>query len=126
MSSARRERSGGVADDVTRGRELLHELAAGLGDDRPVEFGRMFNGEGIKVTGSFFAFIGHTGQLIAKLPAERVRHLVESGDAEWVTMGTRTMREWADFPVRPDEEATKTLWRSVLVEAYTFVASLSR
>ena len=83
----------------------------------PVTTGRMFNGDGVRVRGRFFAFIGRNGDLIAKLPAARVHELVAQHTGTPVVMGTRTMREWARFPV----EAGVGIWSEVLEEAYTFV-----
>ena len=83
----------------------------------PVTTGRMFNGDGVRVRGRFFAFIGRNGDLIAKLPAPRVRELASQQIGAPVVMGTRTMREWARLPV----EAGVGIWSEVLGEAYTFV-----
>ncbi len=108
-------------DAVAAGRDLMHELLVGYGADRPHEFGRMFNGEGAKVDGSFFAFVGRTGRLIAKLPSDEVRRLIDVDGAESVTMGKRTMREWVGLPQQGDERATRESWRAALLAAYDFV-----
>ncbi len=108
-------------DAVAAGRDLMHELLGGYGADRPHEFGRMFNGEGAKVGDSFFAFLGRTGRLIAKLPSDEVRRLIDADGAEPVTMGKRTMREWVGLPHQDDERATRESWRAALLVAYDFV-----
>ena len=95
----------------------LNALVAELPVDPPVVPGRMFNGDGVKVKGRFFAFIGRNGDLIAKIPAARVRELVAEQTGTSVVMGSRTMREWARFPV----EAGVGTWSQVLEEAYQFV-----
>ncbi len=107
-------------DAVAAGRDLMHDLLRGFGAGRPHEFGRMFNGEGVKVDGSFFAFVGR-GRLIAKLPADEVRRLIDVDGAEPVTMGKRTMREWVGLPQQDDERATRESWRAALLGAYDFV-----
>ncbi|MGY4860031.1 hypothetical protein [Cryobacterium sp. AP23] len=97
----------------------LHALIAELPPVPPVTEGRMFNGDGVKVRQKFFAFIGRNGDLIAKLPEPRVREFVAQGSGLPVVMGTRTMREWARFPV----EAGVGTWSEVLDQAYSFVSA---
>ena len=110
--------SGASADDgYAASVGALNALVAELPADPPVVPGRMFNGDGLKVQGRFFAFIGRNGDLIAKIPAPRVRELVSQQTGAAVVMGSRTMREWARFPV----EAGVGTWSQVLEEAYAFV-----
>ncbi len=81
----------------------------------------MFNGEGAKVEGSFFAFVGRTGRLIVKLPADEVRRLIDVDGAEPVTIGKRTMREWVALPQQNDERTTRESRWTALLAAYDFV-----
>lgn len=97
---------------------ILRTLVADFPHDRTVTVGRMFNGEGVKVGGKFFAFVGRNGDLIAKLPEAVVRELVSGQDADPLSMGTRTMREWVRIPMKADVAA----WRNALEQAYSFVA----
>jgi hypothetical protein len=99
--------------------EALHALISELPPVPPVTEGRMFNGDGVKVRQRFFAFIGRNGDLIAKLPEPTVREFVAQGSGLPVVMGTRTMREWARFPV----EAGVGTWSEVLDQAYSFVSA---
>jgi hypothetical protein len=105
----------GYAASVGALTALIRELPA----DPPVTAGRMFNGDGVQVRGRFFAFIGRNGDLIAKLPAARVRELVSQQAGTPVVMGARTMREWVRLPV----EAGMGSWSVVLGEAYGFVSA---
>ena len=79
---------------------------------------------GYSPDGKVFAFLGHDGGLIVKLPEDRARLLVDEGTAERVTMGTRSMREWVAFPAQADEAATLALWQRMARQARTYVDSL--
>ncbi|WP_297366154.1 hypothetical protein [Cryobacterium sp.] len=70
----------------------LNALVAELPGDPPVVPGRMFNGDGVKVKGRFFAFIGRNGDLVAKIPAARVRELVAQRTGASVVMGATRRR----------------------------------
>ena len=63
----------------------------------------------LRINGGFFAsFDRKNGQLVVKLPAERVAELVAG----------RTFREWAAIPTSVSEG-----WAALLDEALAFVAS---
>lgn len=102
--------------------DLLDRLAEDFPHD--VTLGTMFRSPGLRVGGRIFAFLGHGGELIVKLPADRAHELVTAGTAQRVTMGTRTMREWIELPTQPDRDATLTLWRTLAHEAHQYVNSL--
>jgi len=106
----------GYAASVGALRDLLGELPA----HPPLTWGRMFNGDGVKVRGKVFAFIGRNGDLVVKLPETRVRQLVSHHTAAPVVMGRRTMREWARVPV----EGGVGTWSQVLGEAHAFAISV--
>lgn len=101
------------------GNDLLHALAATFPSDLGVKPGRMFNGQGLRVDGLFFAFVSSTGRLVVKLSEASVGRLVAEGEAEPVTMGTRTMREWASLPQPQDGDLDR--WRGALHDARAFV-----
>jgi hypothetical protein len=103
------------------GEELLEAVGAGFPPGAGVSQGRMFNGQGLKVGGKFFAFISHTGRLVVKLPPREVRRLIDDRAAEPVTMGKRTMREWVSLPRPADGEPTA--WRDIAEMARAFVAT---
>lgn len=106
--------------------DLLDRIAEDFTGDRDVAMGTMFRSPGLRVGGKVFAFLGHRGELIVKLPSDRVRELVAAGKAEQVVMGTRTMREWIELPAPGDRAATLALWRDVAREAHRYVSGGSR
>ncbi|HET7043957.1 MAG TPA: hypothetical protein VFI37_03830 [Gaiellaceae bacterium] len=69
---------------------VADRLAAG---DEALERGRIFRSSGLRTRGHFFAF-ARRGELVVKLPADRVAALVESGEGAPFRSGTRVMREW--------------------------------
>ncbi len=77
--------------------------------------GQMFGLPVLKVGGKVFAGL-RQGQLLVKLPAERVQALVASGKGvQFTPMEGRPMKEWA--LVGDDEE--------LVAEALAFVSSLA-
>lgn len=111
--------------DVPNG-DLLDRIAEDFAGDRDVAMGTMFRSPGLRVGGKIFAFLGHHGELIVKVPSDRVRELVAAGKAQQVVMGKRTMREWIELPGPGDRTATLALWRVVAREAHQYVDSLRR
>ncbi|MCA2187199.1 hypothetical protein [Nonomuraea cavernae] len=107
-------------------RDLLEEIAEDFSDQPDVTMGTMFRSPGLRAGGKIFAFLGHDGELIVKLPHQRACQLVDAGAAEHVTMGTRTMREWVAFPAQGSGTATLILWRSAAHAAHQYVDSLRR
>ncbi|MFG2005337.1 hypothetical protein ACGFNU_39940 [Spirillospora sp. NPDC048911] len=115
-----------MADRKAPNRDLLDQVAEDFSGDRDVAMATMFRNPGLRVGGKIFAFLGHDGQLIVKLPKGRVADFLSAGTAEEVVMGKRTMREWIEFPAQEDHVATLALWRSVAQEAHEYVDSLRR
>ncbi|MFI6510326.1 hypothetical protein ACIBCT_22205 [Streptosporangium sp. NPDC050855] len=107
-------------------RGLLEEIAADFGDEPDVVLGTMFRSPGLRTGDKIFAFLGHGGELIVKLPRDRARGYVDAGSAEPVTMGKRTMREWVAFPAQESDAATLALWRDVARDARRYVDALRR
>ncbi|MGV9776484.1 hypothetical protein [Streptosporangium sp. NPDC003464] len=103
---------------------LLEEIAADFGGGPDVVLGTMFRSPGLRVGGKIFAFLGHDGQLIVKLPQDRAGRHVDAGTAGRVTMGKRTMREWVAFPAQESDTATLALWRNVAHDAHQYVLAL--
>jgi hypothetical protein len=103
------------------GQELFDSLTASY-DGRPdVTRGRMFASEGLAVRGKFFAFVGRDGRLVVKLPQHRTQDLIESGTAERVNLGGRSMREWVSLPLPSTDEDTAA-WSNAIAEAHAFLA----
>ncbi|MFI6484547.1 hypothetical protein ACIBH1_41970 [Nonomuraea sp. NPDC050663] len=105
---------------------LLEEIAADFGAEPDVVLGTMFRNPGLRTGDKIFAFLGHGGELIVKLPEDGVRRHLDAGTAERVTMGKRTMREWIALPAQENDAATLTLWRNAARDAHDYVAALAR
>ncbi len=90
--------------------ELEHEgVSPGTG------FGRS---EGLRIRGKIYA-INKDGELILKLPAERVEDLIDSGTGHaWGPGPGRIMREWVAIPGTHHGD-----WAALTSEARTFVGS---
>jgi hypothetical protein len=74
---------------------------------------------GRSVDGRIFAMLVR-GELVVKLPRQRVAELVEAGTAGWFDAGKgRPMREWASINV-----AQAGAWPKLVAEAYEFVGSI--
>src|SRR5947208_16664812 len=86
---------------------------------RGVERGKMLSASGLRdpAAGKFFAFVTR-GQLVVKLPAERVTELIASGEGLVFDAGKgRPMRAWVGL--RPAVEASCAAY---MREARKFVA----
>ncbi len=71
----------------------------------------------VRFDGSFFASLDHrSGDLIVKLPKERVEKLVEDGTGIPFAPAGRTFKEWVSVPA--EDEAT---WSALIAEAQAFV-----
>ncbi|MBV9843737.1 MAG: hypothetical protein JOZ47_01500 [Kutzneria sp.] len=107
---------------------LFDVLAAEFLELPGVASARMFSHTGLTTCGAFFAFPSGQGELIVKLPADRVVQLIATGQANAMRLGRRTMREWAVItgdptPGRiPDHHQH---WRGLMVEAHAYVTELS-
>ncbi|MBC7273813.1 MAG: MmcQ/YjbR family DNA-binding protein [Streptomyces sp.] len=103
-------------------------------DDRPTDFftrtsmsalarpdvttGTMMGFPCLRVAGEFFASCDRrSGDLIVKLPRERVQELIESGVGSPFAPAGRTFREWVLVSDRDE-----TLWVGLIDEACVFVA----
>ena len=72
--------------------------------------------EGLRVSGKIFAMLVR-GELVVKLPRERVDELVEAGAARRFDAGKgRPMKEWASVPASASRR-----WKGLVEEARTFV-----
>jgi hypothetical protein len=98
--------------------ELLDAVAGRLlREDAAVDQGRMLRSDGLRIGGKFFA-TAVDGELVLKLPADRVAELVASGAGRPFVSGGRVMREWVR--VRPSDEAACTAY---VLEARSFVGT---
>ena len=97
--------------------ERFDRIAARHLADADVAGGTGFGGNaGLRVAGKIFAMLVR-GELVVKLPAERVTAIVDAGQGTRFDAGKgRPMREWASVPPESDED-----WDSLADEAYAFV-----
>jgi TfoX/Sxy family transcriptional regulator of competence genes len=100
---------------------LFDEVAERLlREDDAIAQTRMMNSDGLKTGGKFFAMVSR-GELVVKLPRERVDELVEAGEGHRFDPGHgRLMKEWV--ALRPADEAACA---SYVAEARSFVAALA-
>lgn len=85
------------------------------------DIGPMFGTVGLRVRGKVYAFVGHEGGLVVKVPEERADELSASGATERMRMRDRDMREWVTM--RPEAGAAR--WRALIDEARAFVDSIT-
>lgn len=101
--------------------ESMFESVAGrlLTRNGELERGRMFGSDALKIRGKVFAMLVK-GDLVIKLPAERVNELLEAGAGRPFDPGHgRVMKEWVALRP-PDASACETYVREALafVEAH--------
>jgi hypothetical protein len=73
---------------------------------------------GLRVSGKIFAMLGH-GELVVKLPKDRVDDLVDTGVARRFDAGKgRLMKEWASVPANASRR-----WKGLVDEAKVFVGA---
>lgn len=104
-------------DDRARGREVLDEIAPDILSRPDTAMSRMFSSEGLSVRGKIFAFASKTGDLVVKLPAERIDAL----GLDNMVMAGSPRREWAVVPLADGVDR----WRTIADEAYAFVDSIT-
>jgi hypothetical protein len=101
--------------------ELFGETAERLlAAESGVARDRIFHSAGLRTAGGkFFAFVVR-GELVVKLPAERVDELVRGGAGRPFESGSRVMRAWVR--VSPTNSAA---CEAYVLEAQSFVAALA-
>ncbi len=109
------------ARETDMGERLFEEIGLRLLQDPEVTEGTGFGTRpGLRVGTKIFARLGRGGELIVKLPSDRVDQLVASGIGARFEprRDGRLMREWATIPVR-----TRREWSRLVDEALRFVRS---
>jgi hypothetical protein len=96
---------------------LFWEVSEPLLSSGVAERGTMMGYPCLRTEGKFFASLEkNSGNLIVKLPAQRVNELIDLGQAHPFAPNGRVFREWALID-RPDREQ----WTAFLQEAVDFV-----
>ena len=102
-----------MGEEATSYEAVAHELLA----DPGVVTGKLFGHPCLKVGGKVFA-CEHEGELLLKLPPERIDELKAAGARDFMPMG-RKMGGWVKVP-EPDGDAVGT-WTGLAEEAKAFV-----
>jgi hypothetical protein len=93
--------------------ELFWELAEPLCADPAVQRSTMMGLPCLRIDGRFFASLDRrNGTLVVKLPAERVRQLIDDGHGQAFAPAGRTFREWVALG-----EPDRRRWQDLLAEA---------
>lgn len=96
--------------------ELFWDLVEPMYDER-VSRSTMMGFPCVRVDGDFFASLDHrSGDLLVKLPKDRVEELVLAGTGQPFAPAGRTFREWVSIP-NEDEDT----WSALIAEARSFV-----
>lgn len=98
--------------------DFFHEMSAAALARPDVATGTMMGFPCLRVAGAFFASCDHrTGDLIVKLPRNRVAQLIADGVGKPFTPAGRTFREWVLI-----DDRDETHWTELIDEARTFVS----
>ncbi|WP_353108826.1 hypothetical protein [Gordonia sp. (in: high G+C Gram-positive bacteria)] len=108
------------ADAVRRAHDVFDPLCDKLFARPNVDIGPMFGSEGVRVLGKVFAFVAGRGELVVKLPSDRIDALIDTGIGARMEMRGRVMREW--MHVGLDHTVH---WESLMTEAHDFVRSIT-
>ena len=93
------------------------DLAEPMLAEAGVDEGTLMGFPCLRVDGDFFATCDHrSGDLIVKLPRERVAELVEAGVGRPFAPARRVFKEWVLVPERDEAR-----WVALLAEARAFV-----
>jgi hypothetical protein len=93
---------------------MLTQAGVTYGADDPSK-SKKFGASGLKIRNKIFAMLVQ-GNLVVKLPKQRVEKLIAAGDGEPFDVGERRMREWLTVSQQAD-------WQALAEEALVFVDS---
>ncbi|QHC57872.1 hypothetical protein [Rathayibacter sp. VKM Ac-2760] len=97
-------------------RHLLEDLIE-RGNLADVDLATMFGSPAIRHRGRIVCFLGSDDRLIVKLTRADTVALIESGAADPVVMGRRTLREWVSVPREAPDTAALERWRPLAATA---------
>jgi hypothetical protein len=104
--------------DTRDSSDLFDEVSAAALAHPDVTDGTMMGFPCLRVAGAFFASADHrTGDLIVKLPRDRVAELIDSGIGKPFAPAGRTFREWVLI-----DDRDHTRWTTLVDEARRFVS----
>ena len=113
-----------MATETPEAGQLFERIAARFLADPAVSQGTGFGSNpGLRVGSRIFAMLGREGELVVKLPEERVDRLVASGTGERFDPrhDGRLMKEWVTVSARHAGD-----WEGLADEALGFVRSAAR
>jgi hypothetical protein len=102
-------------------RALLDEVAEDFLLRAGVDWGPMFSSQGLRLRGKVFAVVSHSGELMVKLPEQRIDALVAEAAVARMVMRGRPMREWAVMPLAAGYER----WLAITDEAYDYLDEIT-
>lgn len=108
------------AETLERAHEIFDPIADRYLTRPDVDIGPMFGSQGLRVRGKVFAFVGHLGGLVVKVPEARASELVDEGAAERMVMKDRPMREWLTVGV-----AGADRWDGLIAEAFAYLDEIT-
>lgn len=104
----------------SQGQRALDALAVDFLHLPGVDRSTMFGSNGLLTYGKIFAFVGVTGELVVKVPADRASELVADGGATRVRIGRNPAREWigvaAQVAHEYDRADPEIIWQTLAVE----------
>jgi hypothetical protein len=106
---------------TARAHAIFDPIAAGYLRRPDVDIGPMFGSEALRVRGKVFAFVGHRGGLVVKVPEARATALVADGTAERMAIRERTMREWLAVGI----DAGAQRWEDLIAEAFAYLDEIT-
>jgi hypothetical protein len=108
-----------MAEQPTR---FFKKVTGAALERRDVTAGTMMGLPCLRVAGAFFASCDHrTGDLIVKLPRERVEQLITAGDGKPFAPAGRTFREWVLI-----DDRDQNRWAELINEALAYVGGEAR
>lgn len=109
------------AATLEKAHAIFDPVASRLLQREDVDIVPMFGSEALRVRGKVFAFVGHLGGLVVKLPEARVTELAEQKVAERMIMRARPMREWATVAVGAGPQR----WERLIGEAFDYLDEIT-
>lgn len=98
--------------------ELFWDLAEPMIASGQVVEGELMRSRCLRIGKEFLAMPEYrTGDLVVKLPRERVDELIAAGDGLAFAPAKKVFREWVQVPARDE-----TLWSQLLKEGVEFVS----
>jgi hypothetical protein len=105
--------------DPTPETVFFWDIAEPFLTDTSTSIGTLMQFPCLRVNGEFFATCDHrSGDLVVKLPRQRVTELIDTGHAQPFAPAGRTFKEWALIPDR-DENT----WEALITEARAYATS---